>query len=92
MDDRIQRAIVDLRRLQEGYLPTTRELANAPFLDDWCLLGPFLGGVVVGHPVVADGHRCITSAVLALAANGTWARTVSRYYRLGRPMGARGVQ
>lgn len=88
MGDRIQQAIVDLWRLQEGYLPTTGELADAPFLDDWCPLGPFLGGVVVGHPVVADGHRCITSAVLALAADGTWARTVGCYYRLGRPMGA----
>lgn len=88
MDDRTQRALIDLRRLQEGYRPSDEELANGPLLNSWCRLGDHLVGVVVGHPVVADGHRCITSPVLALAADGTWARTVSRYYRLGRPMGS----
>ena len=88
MEDRMQQALVDLSSLQEGYRPSDEELADAPLLNSWCRLGSHLVGVVVGHPVFADGHRCITSPVLALATDGTWARTVSRYYRLGMPMGS----
>lgn len=88
MDNRMRRALVDLQRLQDGHEPSPDDLASAPLLNDWCLLGPYLAGVVTGHPVIADGDSCITSMVLALASDRTWARTVSRFYRLGRPSGA----
>ena len=88
MDYRISRALEDLRRLLHGYVPTADDLAEAPLLDSWSLLGSNLLGRVSGHPTITDGHRCLTSVVLALAADHTWARTVIRFYRLGRPLWA----
>ena len=43
-------------------------------------------GVVSGHPSIADGW-CTTSVVLAADEAAGWARTVSRYYRLGPRLG-----
>lgn len=78
------------RRLHKGELPTNADLAAAPLLEGWALEevapGLFrLVGVVTGHPLLADGW-CSTSVLLFIAADRTWARTVSRLYRLGMPL------
>jgi hypothetical protein len=43
---------------------------------------------VYGHPAIVDGTRIHTSHVAVLdEEGGRWARTISRYYLLGRPEG-----
>ena len=71
--------------------PEAGELHAAPFLSDWAfdahprLGGPVLRGRVYGHPDIEDGSRITTSHLAAIdGAGAEWARTMSRYYRLGR--------
>jgi hypothetical protein len=65
------------------------ELANAPRLEQWhpALVGArlCLCGTVTGHPGLGTGP-ITTSMLMALSEDLTWARTVSRFYRLGRPL------
>lgn len=71
--------------------PTPEDLAMAPILSPWhpiFTLGaePLLWGHVHGHPIL--GARWITTArLIALDPDGQWARTFSRWYRLGRGIG-----
>lgn len=74
--------------------PSPAELAAAPFLQDWSLCqhpeigGSVLSGSVFDHPSISDGTRIVTSHVAVLDEEGAcWARTISRYYLLGRPEG-----
>ena len=64
-------------------------LAKAPLLEDWVPtvtpLGLHLVGHVTGHPLQGD-RKIATSPVWFADPDGTWARTLSRYYRLGRPL------
>ncbi|HEY8065133.1 MAG TPA: DUF6634 family protein [Methylosinus sp.] len=73
--------------------PAESDLAEAPILDHWVVIGrmtPALAGAVTGHPALGD-RSIITSDLCALDAAAGWARTESRFYRLGRPGGgARG--
>lgn len=71
--------------------PERAELAGAPFLTDWSfgvdrlLGGAVLKGRVYGHPGIEEGACIATSHLVAIdGAAAEWARTVSRYYRLGR--------
>jgi len=76
----------DLRRLHAGIGPTSGQLSEAPILDHWSwqpLVRPAIGGEVSGHPLLSSG-ACITSQVYAVDPFGLWARTYSRWYRLGR--------
>ncbi|WP_342462672.1 DUF6634 family protein [Methylobacterium sp. 092160098-2] len=74
--------------------PSPADLDAAPFLQDWSLCrhpdvgGCVLTGRVFGHPAIVDGTRIHTSHVAVLdEEGGRWARTISRYYLLGRPEG-----
>lgn len=78
-------------RIREGELPTNADLAAAPRLEGWAieevLPGLFrLVGVVSGHPEIADGW-CSTSVLLVLDQHRGYAWTVSRLYKLGKPLG-----
>ncbi|MCF1742051.1 DUF6634 family protein [Paradevosia shaoguanensis] len=78
------------RRIQQGHLPTQAELAAAPVLSNWVLAEEpgnlfRLAGMVSGHPLLADGW-CTTSIVLVMDPDRNWARTVSRLYRLEKPL------
>ncbi|HWV21799.1 MAG TPA: DUF6634 family protein [Devosia sp.] len=78
-------------RIQQGELPTEADLAAAPHLDGWAIeeITPGLSrliGVVSGHPKIADGW-CTTSVLLVLDRHRKFARTASRLYRLGKPLG-----
>ena len=47
--------------------------------------GAVLRGRVYGHPDIEDGSRITTSHLAVIDGAGSeWARTMSRYYRLGR--------
>src|SRR3546814_1327962 len=76
--------------VQTCALPISAELASAPQLDFWYLtergLVLALGGIVTGHPNLADGAHVRTSALLWIADDKSIARTISRFYRLGTPL------
>ena len=68
--------------IRNGNLPTEAELDAAPVLSHWILADAGSGfhrlvGVVHGHPLLGPGW-CTTSVVLAMNADYSWARTVSR--------------
>jgi hypothetical protein len=63
-------------------------LANAPTLENWsfaALFSPCLIGEVTGHPLLGDRPSIHTSQLMVLDAERGWARTWSRFYRLGAP-------
>jgi len=70
--------------------PAPDTLATAPLLDPWQVVvssrAPvaILLGSVTDHPRLPDGP-VETSVLLALDPQGRWARTLSRWYRLGEP-------
>ncbi|MFC5393504.1 hypothetical protein [Bosea vestrisii] len=71
----------------EGVFPHPDELESAPLLDDWCAsvrASPAMVGRVSGHPILPPGRRALTSEVF-LTDGRSYARTLSRLYRLGRP-------
>jgi hypothetical protein len=77
-------------KLKNGEMPAEDELETAPFLDLWLfeeVEGGYrrLGGFVTGHPTIGPGW-CWTSVVLFVSPDARWARTISRYYRLGKPL------
>ena len=74
--------------------PTEADLAQAPVLDRWVAMQDRIGhvilfGRVTDHPRL--GNRDIhTSQVFGLDVAEKWARTYSRWYRLGVPYPGRG--
>lgn len=82
-------AMCELARLNAGHVPSDSDLAAAPLLTDYIVesCGHLyrLYGVVKDHPVLDDGW-CTTSPLIAVGPHQAWCRTVSRYYRLGRPL------
>lgn len=70
--------------------PSEEDLAGAPVLDCWRPFfsgrgTPILWGIVSGHPHLRDYDHITTSPLVALDGQNTWARTVSRWYRLAQP-------
>jgi hypothetical protein len=69
--------------------PEAIHLADAPRIDRWCAAViadlPVLVGLVTGHPRLRQGARTVTSPLVRIAPDQGWARTLSRYYQLGRP-------
>lgn len=68
--------------------PAAPELAAAPLIDRWSIIRQAGCAVLIGqttsHPLLREGARTITSPLLRLVPAQGWARTWSRYYRLGR--------
>ena len=89
-----------LRRLAyNGGRPSAADLAGATVIDCWLpttRLAPALIGLVTGHPRVGSesAKGTITSEVFAVNTTAGWARTWSRFYRLGdaAPTSDRGLQ
>ena len=86
---KIRAAADDLRRLEEGWMPSQADLRDAVILEDWMIAGdPVTGQTVflgrsIGHPILGD--RLITTSPLVwISEDRTIARTLSRWYRLGR--------
>jgi hypothetical protein len=86
---RIKLLAADMERILEGAAPETIVTHDPPLLDRWILgsaLTPSLVGLSTGHPALPGTNRPIaTSQVLLMSADMSWARTLSRWYRLGRP-------
>lgn len=78
----------ELALIRSGRSPLPEDLAAAPYLSSWALIGtaaPRLVGCVTGHPRIFDGWM-ITSPVVWMAPDRRAARTASRFYRLGDAM------
>jgi hypothetical protein len=80
----------DLDRIAVAAAPTAAELSQAPLLVDWRVALGFNGlaltGFAAGHPRLGT-RRVVTSQVWVLDPQLRWARTLSRFYRLGVPEG-----
>jgi hypothetical protein len=78
----------DLERIARGQAPTEASLAGSPRLRYWRLgtvRVPVLIGLVEGHPNAGPG-LIKTSPLAAIdMENGTWARTLNRWYSLTQP-------
>jgi hypothetical protein len=79
----------DVERLELGRPVSPILLQKAPLLEDWfptvTPLGVQLIGHVTGHPLRGD-RSIATSPVWFADPDGTWVRTLSRYYRVGPPL------
>jgi hypothetical protein len=85
--ERLQRLATDLGAIRDGHGPTAADLSSAPVLNNWtreirpvsCLVG-----YVSDHPLIPGaGRPIVTSDLWVLADHQGWARTLSRWYRLG---------
>lgn len=85
--ERIAAGLAEWQKLQDGHVPGSKELDDAPILTDWGISGDALVGLVTGHPRLEDGKLIMTSPLLAIDLDMKWARTVSRYYQLGHMRG-----
>jgi hypothetical protein len=79
----------DLNGIRSGVMPSSETLGEMPLLDEWdirFIQCPILVGKVSGHPKISDGPVLTTD--LWLIHDGLkWARTYSRFYRLGEFVG-----
>jgi hypothetical protein len=86
---RLKALSADMERVLEGLLPEAIITEEPPLLDRWILgntLAPCLVGLSTGHPTLVGANRAIaTSNVWLMSDDMTWARTLSRWYRLGHP-------
>jgi hypothetical protein len=86
--DRLHDLADELQGIRDGAKPDPEDLADAPRLEEWRTATRevrILAGRVYGHPSIPDGRRITTSDLYAIDRTRTWARTMSRYYRLGSP-------
>lgn len=86
--DRLRRLLADVEALAEGRHPTRDTLSGAPVLEEWSLATrgmPCLKGQFLGHPKIRSGRAGITSNLWIHAPSHGYARTLSRFYRLGDP-------
>jgi hypothetical protein len=66
------------------------EFGEPPRIEEWCVTDGFGGihqvmtGQIYGHPILGDVARAFTSVLVWISAKAGFARTRSRYYRLGK--------
>lgn len=75
----------DIERVIKGEGPSEADLENAPYLDAWGFVASrdiALFGFARDHPLIEPGP-ITTSTLCILDPQGNWARTYSRWYRLG---------
>jgi hypothetical protein len=79
----------DLAQLAKNGGPTPEQLAAAPLLHLWrgtARDSAALTGLVFGHPRLADNRPALTTELFAIDIDAGWARSWSRFYRLGQPL------
>jgi len=84
---RLEQLTADLEMLARGDLPHTEQLIGAPLLDGYRLAArnePCLIGQCADHPRL-NGPNIVTSGLWVFAPGLGFARTFSRFYRLGSP-------
>lgn len=92
---RLSSLLADMEAIRNGVPPEHLTKGTAPLLDRWILAKrtvPCLVGLSTGHPELAGENRPIcTSDLWMLSRDHSWARTLSRWYRLGRPADRAGM-
>jgi hypothetical protein len=81
----LEALLADLKRIAAGEAPTDADLEDAPLLVGWAMsskFSPCLVGMAVEHPLLGT-TEITTSQVWAGDYQARWARTYSRWYRLG---------
>lgn len=85
---RLKALVADAERILGGALPEDVAPEKSPFLDRWILgvtPAPCLVGFSTGHPEhVGMALHLTTTPVRLLSDDLSWARTHSRWYRLGQ--------
>ena len=91
---RLSALMADMSALRGGASPEDLTDGEPPFLDGWVMAQrpiPCLVGLSSGHPrLFGTGRPIATSDLWLMSADNSWARTLSRWYRLGRPAGHTG--
>ncbi|HAE54214.1 MAG: hypothetical protein CMI62_05710 [Parvibaculum sp.] len=86
--ERMKSLCADLEWLRAGVIrPTPEEIERAPLIDDYAFVQrgvAALQGRIIDHPILGT-TSAITSDLHVFAPDLGWARTLSRYYRLGSP-------
>jgi hypothetical protein len=91
LEDRLTKLLRDIRDLRAGEMPRSTDLKAAPIIDRWSygfVPACCIAGSVRGHPVLGNLARVHTSGLILIDPECGWARTWSRYYRLGAREGA----
>lgn len=85
---KLDELVADMKALRDGSLPEELAGVEPPTLDRWApALGHklYLVGLSTGHPKLVGENRLIsTSELMLVSEDHTYARTLSRWYRLGR--------
>ncbi|MFK4826272.1 DUF6634 family protein [Paenochrobactrum sp. BZR 588] len=80
----------DMEAFLNGHGPTEKVLAQSPVIESWRhseRYGPCLVGTLHSHPLLGDiVPNGITSQLWLMNKDEGWARTLSRFYRLGQPL------
>lgn len=88
---RLSGLVADMQLVRQGASPETTARGEAPILNHWNLAQRpvrCLAGHSTGHPRLAGASRAIATPDLwQMSEDRTWARTLSRWYRLGCPDG-----
>lgn len=77
----------DILKLREAGRPSEECVHQWPLLADWSYgsrPAPCLVGTVEGHPLIRNGTRVHTSELVLLDPALRWARTWTKFYRLGQ--------
>ncbi|MFE0014091.1 hypothetical protein ACFWXH_04540 [Mesorhizobium sp. NPDC059054] len=88
--DRLRRLANDLERISKGNHPDKSMLSSAPCIEGWKIVVrpvPCLTGLFFGHPGIEEGDLGVTTEMMAFAPTLGYARTVTRFYKLGQPEG-----
>lgn len=85
--ERLLRLVDDLKMFCIAREPASSQLAVAPVIERWRVTtrpAYCLTGDVTGHPLKPGaGRRVVTSDLVLIDGERGWARTRSRWYRLG---------
>lgn len=86
---RLTALVGDMEAIRSGKRAERLAGEEPPTLDRWVMSqrpAICLTGLSTGHPMLAGEARPIgTSDLCLLSDDQAWARTLSRWYRLGRP-------
>lgn len=88
----VENLMYDLSSIRTNGAPSTDQLKGAPYLEQWSLSSrqaTCLEGLAIGHPILGDFVSVRTSELILFDPTEGWARTRSRYYRLGSQLPTR---
>jgi len=84
--DRLRRLVADIETLKTGRHPDPSAIEGSAFIHEWRLdsrPAPCLRGYFEGHPKIRSGRMGATSELWVWAPDHGFARTLSRWYKLG---------